>query len=39
MDTIILALAIIVICLIISTFSLVSIANTLWSILQELKNK
>ena len=33
------ASAITVTCLIIRTFALVIIANTLWSILQELKNK
>jgi hypothetical protein len=38
MNTIILALAIIMTCIIIMTFSLVIIANTLWNILQELRN-
>lgn len=40
MDTIILALAVvIVVCLIFATISLILIAHTLWNILQELKNK
>lgn len=34
----ILFLAIITVCSILITFSIISIANTLWNILQELKN-